>query len=187
MYSCLFRSWNVQLEPIDYTSRCFSWEFSCKYIWVQAAFLPPSELEDTRPTWQRASWLAFGKKTSSSSSTIWFWFWEFLQPSFWVFKLEDPSKNLWFPSFFHQHDQWTNWTNALECLGPWITWGSPRGSPIGNPVAPEVQELRALVQAPTVLWWDDLWWRWRKLGKWNQLKYGFAEWFLKFVVMNNID
>lgn len=35
-----------------------------------------------------------------------------------------------------------------KCLGmPWITWGSP----IGNPVAPEVQELRALVQAATVL------------------------------------
>lgn len=125
MYSCLFRSWNVQLEPIDYTSRCFSWEFSCKYIWVQAAFLPPSELEDTRPTWQRASWLAFGKKTSSSSSTKWFWFWEFLQPSFWVFKLEDPSKNLWFPSFP------INMTNGQIGEMPWAleNLGGPPGSP----------------------------------------------------------
>ena len=43
--------------------------------------------------------------------------------------------------------QWTKGEHWINALGmPWITWGSP----IGNP-APEVQELRALVQAATVL------------------------------------
>ena len=68
--------------------------------------------------------------------------------------------------------------NALDNLGvPHWKPGGTRGS--------RAARARPSCDGPGC--WDvDLWWSgWTKLGKSNQLKYGFAQWFLKFVVMIN--